>query len=75
MLARESGDTAMHMGALAGPVAAKVYLLLGAAAIMIITLWTSRRALSVSRTELLALEPERGARTIRLDASRAHWYV
>ena len=52
MLARESGDTAMHMGALAGPVAAKVYLLLGAAAIMIITLWTSRRALSVSRTEL-----------------------
>lgn len=52
MMARQSGDTAMYMGALAGPVAAKVYLLLGAAAIMIITLWTSRRALSVSRTEL-----------------------
>ena len=52
MLARQSGDTAMHMGALAGPVAAKVYLLLGAAAVMILTLWTSRRALSVSRTEL-----------------------
>lgn len=31
---------------------ALVFCLLGAAAIMIITLWTSRRALSVSRTEL-----------------------
>ena len=51
-MALHSGDTSMHMGALAGPVAAKVYLLLGAAAIMIVTLWTSRRALSVSRTEL-----------------------
>lgn len=52
LMARQSGDTSMYMGALAGPVAAKVYLLLGAATVMIVTLWTSRRALSVSRTEL-----------------------
>ncbi len=52
MMARESGDTTMTMGALATDVSANMYLLLIAGGIMIITLWTSKRALSVSKTEL-----------------------
>lgn len=53
MMARESGSTAMTMEALADPNAsANMWLLLAAGAIMIITLWTSKRALSVSKTEL-----------------------
>lgn len=52
MLARASGDTGMHMGALATDASANMGLLLAAGTIMIITLWTSRRALSVSQTEL-----------------------
>lgn len=52
MMARETGDTAMKMGGLASDVSANMYLLLGAGLIMIVTLWTSRRALSVSQTEL-----------------------
>lgn len=52
MMARESGDTAMKMGALATDVSANIYLLLIAGGIMIVTLWTSKRALSVSKTEL-----------------------
>ena len=53
MMARETGDTAMSMGALADPNAsANMYLLLIAGGIMIVTLWTSKRALSVSKTEL-----------------------
>lgn len=52
MMARDTGDPTMHMGALAGDVSANMFLLLGAGLIMIVTLWTSRRALSVSKTEL-----------------------
>ena len=52
MMASESGDTAMNMAELAGPVSANMYLLLAAGLIMIVTLWTSKRALSVSKTEL-----------------------
>ena len=52
MMARESGDMAMSMGGLATDVSANMLLLLAAGTIMIITLWTSRRALSVSKTEL-----------------------
>ena len=52
MMARESGDTAMLMGGLATDVSANILLLLTAGTIMIVTLWTSRRALSVSKTEL-----------------------
>ena len=52
MMARGTGDMTMKMGALAGDVSANVFLLLGAGLIMIVTLWTSRRALSVSKTEL-----------------------
>ena len=52
MLARASGDTSMSMGALASDASANMYLLLLAGGIMIVTLWTSKRALSVSKTEL-----------------------
>ena len=56
MMARAAGgDTSMMMGALAENPSGSLntlYLLLGAGAIMIVTLWTSKRALSVSKTEL-----------------------
>ena len=52
MMARASGDAAMTMGGLATDASANILLLLAAGAIMIVTLWTSRRALSVSKTEL-----------------------
>ena len=52
MMARESGDMTMNMGALATDASANMYLLLLAGGIMIFTLWTSKRALSVSKTEL-----------------------
>lgn len=42
----------MTMGGLATDASANILLLLAAGAIMIVTLWTSRRALSVSKTEL-----------------------
>ena len=52
MMARESGDVAMNMGGLATDASANIFLLLLAGGIMIVTLWTSKRALSVSKTEL-----------------------
>lgn len=52
LLALGSGDTGMNMAPLAGDANANTFLLLGAGAIMIITLWMSKRALSVSKTEL-----------------------
>ncbi len=52
MMAFDSGDMSMNMAELAGPVSANMYLLLAAGLIMIVTLWTSKRALSVSKTEL-----------------------
>jgi len=51
-MASASGDVSMRMGALASDASANVLLLLAAGTIMIVTLWTSRRALSVSQTEL-----------------------
>lgn len=51
-MAFASGDMNMTMEGLKSDVPANVYLLLGAGIIMIITLWTSKRALSVSQTEL-----------------------
>lgn len=51
-LFRSSGNADMNMAALASDTPANVWLLLAAGAIMIITLWTSKRALSVSKTEL-----------------------
>lgn len=51
-LALDSGNTAMTMEALAGDAQAQTWLLLMAGTIMIVTLWTSKRALSVSKTEL-----------------------
>ena len=53
MEALKSGSTSIDMAFLKDPTSANtLYLLLGAGVIMIITLWTSKRALSVSKTEL-----------------------
>ncbi len=52
MMALESGDMTMKMGGLTTDVSANMFLLLAAGTIMIVTLWTSKRALSVSQTEL-----------------------
>lgn len=71
MLARESGDTAMKMGALASDEAANMGLLLIAGLIMIVTLWTSKRALSVSQTEIsLSSQDESDGKFSSTPASR-----
>lgn len=53
MAASASQNTTMNMGILNNDSSANIlYLLVAAGSIMIITLWTSKRALSVSKTEL-----------------------
>ncbi len=52
LMVLESGNTDMTMEGLKSDVPANMYLLLAAGLIMIVTLWTSKRALSVSQTEL-----------------------
>ncbi len=51
-IAHHSGDTQMMMGALAKNVPANFLFLLGAGLIMILTLWTSKKAMQVTETEL-----------------------
>lgn len=51
-IARESGDPQMMMGALNENVPANFLILLAAGAMMILTLWTSKKAMHVSETEL-----------------------
>jgi phosphate/sulfate permease len=48
----KSGDSSMLMSSLAAPVKANTYLLLLAGLIMVVTLWTSRKARSVTKTEV-----------------------
>ena len=70
MLAREHG-TDMMMGALASDASANIGLLLAAGLIMIVTLWTSKRALSVSQTEIsLSSQEESDGRFASTPASR-----
>lgn len=70
MLAREHG-TDMMMGALASDASANMGLLLAAGLIMIVTLWTSKRALSVSQTEIsLSSQEESDGRFASTPASR-----
>lgn len=70
MLAREHG-TDMMMGALASDASANMGLLLIAGLIMIVTLWTSKRALSVSQTEIsLSSQEESDGRFASTPASR-----
>ena len=51
-IAKHSGDPQMMMGALSENVPANFLILLAAGAIMILTLWTSKKAMHVSETEL-----------------------
>ena len=51
-IARHSGDSQMLMGVLNDNVPANFLILLAAGAIMILTLWTSKKAMHVSETEL-----------------------
>lgn len=51
-IARHAGDTQMLMGALSENVPANFLVLLGAGLVMIFTLWTSKKAMHVSKTEL-----------------------
>jgi phosphate/sulfate permease len=48
----QQGDSSMLMSSLAEPVKANTYLLLLAGLIMVVTLWTSRKARSVTKTEV-----------------------
>ncbi len=51
-IARHSGDEAMLMGALNENVPANFFVLLSAGLMMILTLWTSKKAMHVTETEL-----------------------
>lgn len=51
-IARHSGDEAMLMGALNENVPANFFVLLSAGFMMILTLWTSKKAMHVTETEL-----------------------
>ena len=51
-IAREAGDTQMLMGALNENVPANFLILLAAGILMIVTLWTSKKAMHVSETEI-----------------------
>ncbi|WP_298030170.1 inorganic phosphate transporter [uncultured Alistipes sp.] len=51
-IARHSGDSQMLMGVLNDNVPANFLILLAAGAIMILTLWTSKKAMHVTETEL-----------------------
>ena len=51
-IARESGDPQMMMGALNENVPANFLILLAAGLMMILTLWTSKKAMHVTETEL-----------------------
>ena len=51
-IAREAGDSTMLMGALNENIPANMSILLMAGCIMLVTLWTSKKAMHVSQTEL-----------------------
>ena len=59
-IARHAGDTALTMGALAENVPANFLILLGAGLVMIFTLWSSKKAMHVSQTELSLSSQEEG---------------
>ncbi|MEG0807746.1 MAG: inorganic phosphate transporter [Alistipes sp.] len=51
-IAKQAGDTTMLMGSLNQSVPANFLVLLAAGVIMILTLWTSKKSMNVSKTEL-----------------------
>ena len=61
-IARHSGDASMLMGALNENVPANFLVLLAAGVIMILTLWTSKKSMHVSATELsLSTQSDEGS--------------
>lgn len=60
-IAREAGDSSMMMGALAEDIPANMKILLMAGLIMLITLWTSKKAMHVSQTELKLASQDEGS--------------
>ncbi len=69
-IARHSGDASMLMGALNENVPANFLVLLAAGVIMILTLWTSKKSMHVSATELsLSAQSDEGSRTVRYGSS------
>ena len=59
-IARMTGDTQMLMGKLAENIPANMTFLLIAGAIMLVTLWTSKKAMHVSQTELKLASQDEG---------------
>ncbi len=60
-IARHTGDPSMTMDALANDVPANFLFLIGAGVVMIITLWTSKKAMHVTETEIsLAAQGDEG---------------
>ncbi len=59
-IVKETGDVNMMMGGLNQPVVANVGFLLGAGIIMVITLWTSKKAKSVTETEISLARQDSG---------------
>lgn len=60
-IAREAGDSTMLMGALAEDIPANMSILLLAGVIMLVTLWTSKKAMHVSQTELKLASQDEGS--------------
>ena len=60
IVAAAGGDDTMLMGQLNDPVVANHWLLLAAGVIMVITLWTSKKAQSVSETEINLAKQDEG---------------
>ncbi len=73
-IAKHSGDPQMMMGALSENVPANFLILLAAGAMMILTLWTSKKAMHVSETELSlsAAQGRRRHRAVRFVGPLAH---
>ena len=71
-IARHSGDSQMLMGVLNDNVPANFLILLAAGAIMILTLWTSKKAMHVTETELsLSAQGDEGTEQYGSSARRS----
>lgn len=60
-IASATGDTGMMMGDLNNPVVANFIFLFAAGAIMVLTLWTSKKAKTVTETEINLSKQDEGA--------------
>ncbi len=83
-IAHATGDTGMLMGALAENIPANMTFLLIAGLIMLVTLWTSKKAMHVSQTELKLASQDEGStqanssifsRTVVRVAMQGKWLI